>query len=276
MMKKVRVERDKQGFWTHPQLPEWDESTTFADSKKWFSEKGLDCALVIMDGDLGEQWGNGEIDSCLAWEPEINIQDAYLVGIWDTEDGVVAMFAFPQIILEDSDKAAEFKTDISGWVSSDGRFYGKDERLARYAGSTHRKCDCGNIIPKNSYCNPCAEKRTKEKFLAMPVVAWDGASYIYDENTDKYFSNPEELVEHYAVDDLDSSSAMLIVCKPNYARQIEDDFWCDDLPEDISFDECGGVEQETISLLNKLNEKLKTTVLSYSPGDQRLDQSLLF
>lgn len=275
-MKKVTVNRDEKGFWVHPQLPTWGENTKLEEAKAWFATHGLDCELVIMDGDIGEQWGSGKVDSCLEWEPEINIQDAFLVGIWDTEDGVVAMFAFPKIVLEDSDEAARFVTGLSGWVSSDGRFYADNEQLARYAGSTHRKCDCGNIIPKSSYCNPCAEKRTKEKFLAMPVVAWDGVSYIYDENTDKYFGEPEELVEHYALNDLQTSSAMPIVCKPNYARQIEDDFWCDELPDDMSFDECGGVDEETISLLKKLNEKLDKTILSHSPGEQRLDPSLLF
>ena len=275
-MKKVTVNRDEKGFWVHPQLPDFGENTSLDNLKAWFGAGNQDCNLVIMDGELGELWGKGEIDSCIEWEPKINIQDAFLVGIWDTEDGVVAMFAFPEIVLRDSDKAARYTNNLSGWVSIEGRFYADNEELARYAGATHSKCTCGNIYPRNSYCNPCHKKREIEQYVAMPVVEWDGESYIYDENTDKYFSEPEELVEHYALNDLQASSAMPIVCKPNYARQIEDDFWCDELPDDLSFDECGGVDEETVSLLKRLNEKLEKTILSHSPGNQRLDPFLLF
>lgn len=95
-MKAFEVKRDELGFWTHPQLPVWDEGTSFEHAKAWFAKQGLDCDLVIMDGELGEQWGQGKIESCLEWNPLVEIDGAFLVGIWDTEDGVVAMFAFPQ------------------------------------------------------------------------------------------------------------------------------------------------------------------------------------
>ena len=48
-------------------------------------------------------------------------------------------------ILFTSDEAAKYTDGISGWVSRDGFFWGKDERAARYHGCTHVLCeDCGN------------------------------------------------------------------------------------------------------------------------------------
>ena len=43
------------------------------------------------------------------------------------------------IIMEESPEAAEYRTDISGWVSCNGNYYGKDERMARYDGATHKE-----------------------------------------------------------------------------------------------------------------------------------------
>ncbi|MDF5600783.1 hypothetical protein P3746_20415 [Vibrio parahaemolyticus] len=94
-MKAINVERDKNGMWVHPELPEWGENTSTEQAEAWFVSQGLTHHLVLMDGELGERWGNGELESCAEWEPASQIQDSFLVGIWDTEDGVVAMFASP-------------------------------------------------------------------------------------------------------------------------------------------------------------------------------------
>ncbi|HDI3289750.1 TPA: hypothetical protein PMD71_002816 [Vibrio cholerae] len=270
-MRKVEVNRDERGFWRHPQLPAWGENTSLEHAKAWFSNFNLDCEIVIMDGELGEKWGSGKIESCIDWEPCNEIKDSFLVGIWDTEDGVVAMLAFPLIVFEDSPEAAQYKTGLSGWVSRDGRFYGNNEELAKYAGSTHKKCKCGEIIPKSSYCYPCHEKKEIENFFNMPIIEWDGSDMLYDQNTDKYFSDIEDIHEHYELEGMDVKEAMIIVCKPNYAREIESDYWCDDLPQDMSFEENSAVDDETLDLLNKLNAKLKKTVLSYSPGNKRIN-----
>ena len=37
---------------------------------------GLEQHLVLMEGELGEKWAKGQIDSCLAWSPEIDIEGA--------------------------------------------------------------------------------------------------------------------------------------------------------------------------------------------------------
>jgi len=93
-MKEVKIKRDERGFWTHPNLPKWDEGTTLDEARAWFANYGLTCDLVLMEGEIADKWGAGEINSCADWEPEMPA-DAFLVDIYDTEDGVVAMYAEP-------------------------------------------------------------------------------------------------------------------------------------------------------------------------------------
>ena len=97
MMKAINVERDQFGMWVHPDLPQWREDTTTEQAEAWFARQGLTHHLVLMDGEHGEQWVKGELESCIEWQPETDVKDAFLVGIWDTEDGVVAMFAAPLV-----------------------------------------------------------------------------------------------------------------------------------------------------------------------------------
>lgn len=94
-MKPVTVNRDDNGMWVHPDLPEWGENTKSETAEAWFNQRGLTHCLILMDGELGEKWCRGEIDSCAEWEPKPSRKDSFLVGIWDTEDGVVALFASP-------------------------------------------------------------------------------------------------------------------------------------------------------------------------------------
>lgn len=97
-MKAINVERDQRGMWVHPELPVFGEKQSEEQVEAWFSKQGLTHHLVLMEGELGERWGCGDLDSCVQWQPETEVKDAFLVGIWDTDDGVVAMFASPLTI----------------------------------------------------------------------------------------------------------------------------------------------------------------------------------
>ena len=75
-----------------------------------------------------------------------------------------------KVILSTSDEAARHVENISGWVSRHGRFYGRDERAARWDGCTHVRCaDCETIIPKSGLivCGTCAEKRDVGRYEAQ-------------------------------------------------------------------------------------------------------------
>lgn len=94
-MRAIDVQRDEYGMWIHPELPDWGENPSPKQVDTWFASQGLTHHLVLMDGELDERWCNGELESCAEWEPNPKVKDSFLVGIWDNEDGVVAMFASP-------------------------------------------------------------------------------------------------------------------------------------------------------------------------------------
>ena len=146
-------------------------------------------------------------------------------------------------ILYDSPEAAQFKTGISGWVSRDGRFYGEDEHLARFAGSTHRRCDdCGAVNRTGYGCPTCAEKTAAARFAGFPVEKWDGESPLCLFDSDKYFFG-EEVLDWLA----DHPEGVRICkCKPGYLGLIDTDNWADDLPEDGDLP--GRVEEAVVAL----------------------------
>lgn len=177
-----------------------------------------------------------------------------------------------KVILYD-DKAACKKVKVTAYQDSSGRVW-LDENMARYSSMTHRTCDCcGTLCSKHYlYCNVCQDKRKREKWESLEKITDynNSIKWLYDEYTDKYYSELNDLLEDYEESEIDIKLAMPVICKHNYARCIEDDYWEDDVPEDMSFEDCAEVTQEIIDMIENLNEKLKETVLSYSPSNKRL------
>jgi hypothetical protein len=177
------------------------------------------------------------------------------------------------MILEDSPEAATYRTDIKGWVSRTGLFLGDrqdSERLARYDGSTHAKCEkCGQIRRKNSWCETCHKLREKEVYEKMPKKKWDGEGMICCDG-DRYFTSIEE-AEDYAEDNGQTlADLQLVICEPQYAHEIEDDYWEDLLPEDMGLDEVYPELSKAIEVVNVLIRQKKVP-LSYSAGKFALE-----
>lgn len=156
----------------------------------------------------------------------------------------------------DSPEAAQFKTGISGWVSSDGRFFGKDENLARYAGCTHKKCDsCDNYANKGwIYCEDCRRKRAAERWEALPHQYWDGKTAICTWDGDKYFFDEGELMDWLDENELNGSDVHLVFCESIEYRQIEYGYWGEDAHEDW---EPPKKLVEAVERLNKVIRELK-------------------
>ena len=174
------------------------------------------------------------------------------------------------IIMEDSPEAASIKT-VTGWVSRTGRFWGDDERMARFDGSTHRRCECGEVVGQHSYCRICSERKEVEKFEAMPEAEWDGVAMLYSQVADQYFRDENELADYCS--DCDEpctpDDLRLIICKPNYLREVdlcEDN--CDEMPEDGDESCLPDAVQEALEVLNKAIRESRTPeqAISWSPG----------
>lgn len=166
------------------------------------------------------------------------------------------------IIMEDSPEAASIKT-VTGWVSRDGRFYGDNERLARYAGATHRACvKCGEVHVINGYCRTCRNTMENAKFQAMEKQDWNGIYPLVIFNSDEYFFDSDDLDNYCDQNEVKAHELRLCLCVPNMAREVESDYWENDLPDD------GDIPEEMQEALEKLNEVIrKAPPLSWSQGN---------
>lgn len=174
-----------------------------------------------------------------------------------------------KIIMRESPEAASIQT-VTGWMSSNGHFYGNDESTARYDGCTHQLCHgCGEVIAKSNYFCKCSDKRSQEKFDAMSEEPWDGESPIYSDWLDKYIfdgdieSLLDDQAEGTAMEDL-----RLIHCVPVYLHQIDTDVWEDELRTE---DDSAEVPSAVDEALEKLNEAIKNAgPVAWQAGNKRV------
>ncbi len=149
-----------------------------------------------------------------------------------------------KIILDTDQDSASFQK-VEGWVSRDGRFYGKDERLARFAGSTHKKCDCGEIVPHRSYCHNCYELKRLETYKSFELVEWDKKTPFCLLDDDQFFFEYEEYTDYIYNNELEGEDLNLVLCKPVRFRCIDEEYFLDDMHEDAELPD---------SIVEKINE----------------------
>ena len=171
-----------------------------------------------------------------------------------------------KIVMYDSGEAATHRTNLSGWVSSDGRYWGKDEHMARWSGCTHIKCGCGNVVEKGRIrCDSCQAKIDMEKFYALPMVEWDGTTPVCTFDDDHFFFSDSELLDWMA-DQEQEAELRIVLCEPGRLSYVSEDHWCDDLPDD------GELPDEVAAKLAELNEAIKNApTVCWWPGKQRID-----
>lgn len=173
-----------------------------------------------------------------------------------------------KMVLSTSDEAATFKTDISGWVSRLGHFYGKDEHTARYDGCTHVPCaECGKPTERGwTKCSDCRNKKRDDKFKTFEKKEWDGKTPLALWDGDEYFFDADDLYDWCEEHECTPQDIQLVLCRPVYARIIEDDFYYDDLPEDMNLDDVAPELASKIDELNKYIEESKP-ILSWMPSE---------
>lgn len=162
------------------------------------------------------------------------------------------------------------RVTVTGFVDTHGRFWGEDERMARWSSCTHVRCQCGGLAERHwTACPDCRAKKAAERYAAMPKVEWNGGSFVYSDSHDRYFQDYDELVDYIRDLRADDSSVTvddlrLIICEPNMAREIDGgDHFGDDLPED------GELPDELQQAIDALNAVIrKQPPLSWSPGKQ--------
>lgn len=145
-----------------------------------------------------------------------------------------------------NEEAAEYRTNIEGWVCKTcRRYYGREggaERAARYCCEKDHKCDadgCTNRSPKGRiYCAPCDKRRDEERYLKLPVVEWDGERPLVVYDDDRYFFDVDDLLQYLEEDDLKLEDVRLVLAEEDQKPSFEmseflSDYLCDDNRMDL-------------------------------------------
>jgi hypothetical protein len=167
-----------------------------------------------------------------------------------------------KIIMRASDEAAKLRT-VRGWVSSDGRWFGDNESIARYAGCTHDVCVCGAVIDKGrTKCDKCHDKDRWEKYKTLESKLWDGSDFLVTWDDDKFFWSDSDLMDYCEEQQMQPQDLQLVFAVPVYGRYLESDYFCDELHED------GELPDSIIEAMEKFNEVVKAAgPLSWRDGN---------
>ncbi|EIU6870660.1 hypothetical protein L5169_004797 [Vibrio parahaemolyticus] len=101
IIKPTVVERDDDGYWTHPDLPEWGEGAPGSSIAHWLCHNQIGYVTKWLETDAPDEVANKYFEGgeygCPDWNPSCGIDGSYLLSIHDTEDGPCAIFAHPCI-----------------------------------------------------------------------------------------------------------------------------------------------------------------------------------
>lgn len=117
----MEPQRDREGYWTHPDMPAIETSAQF---DAWQAEQGFECSVVMLDGDdgigaqdAGERYAEGDTD-ILAWQPSKPEGEGwFIVSIHDHEDGPVCVWVRSKEPATDGN----YSTDYPKWRTKDLR-----------------------------------------------------------------------------------------------------------------------------------------------------------
>jgi len=166
-----------------------------------------------------------------------------------------------EMVLPEDEQAAK-RVTVTGWVARDGRFYGDDERLARWVGATHVRCSsCQQPTQKGwTICEACRREKRQAKYDAREIREWDG-EMIYSERTDDYYGDPDEARDAAESLEIPADEMMLLLCEPVLVRELTSEYWDDDLPGEDG--EAPGWLDEAIAAFNAA---VQGKTLSWRPG----------
>jgi len=165
-----------------------------------------------------------------------------------------------KVVMFDEPDLVEYRANLEGWTGPDGLYYGKGndgERRARYANCTHKKCKCGDIFDKNSYCKSCNEKSAKDRFNKLEAIEWDGMSMMA--SSDIFFSCMTGVFEYCVDNEINLEDLELMHCE----LQVNiSEINIDELNEEYMTEDGKGVSYyhpEISEKVEELNELIRNT-----------------
>lgn len=174
-------------------------------------------------------------------------------------------------IMYDSPESAKFVTGISGWVSREGYFWGKDEHMARWGGCTHMLCrECWKNIHRKGWtcCKDCRDKHADKRFESMDKKLWYNQSPVCCFDSDQYFFGGIEDVEEYcASEGVQIWSIQLVHCEPTLLPEIDiNDHFCDVMAEEQDTDD---IDKDILDAVELLIEAIRNAKpLSWHPTNK--------
>jgi len=173
------------------------------------------------------------------------------------------------IIMFDSPEAAQYRTNISGWVSRGGVYFGDDEFsecAARQAGCTHMLCRSCGATPTPEHrpvCPACSAAAERTWYDSLPRAEWDGQALLYSEVQGRYYTSPGNATASLCAGET-LADLRLTICTPNYASPIDPDYFADEMGEDSE------LPADIHDAMEEFNRAVDGIVLSWSPGQTAL------
>lgn len=169
-------------------------------------------------------------------------------------------------ILYSAPEAAK-KVTVTGWASSNGRFFGNDEHMARWDGCTHQICECGNEMERGwTRCVNCRDKKLNKTYSNYQYKEWDGKTPLALYNSDTFFWDADCIEDYLEDNNLEPKDLKLVYCRPEYLSEIDTEQWVESLPED------GELPKEFNEKLNEFNAFIrKQNPVSWFPDKYRTE-----
>lgn len=146
-----------------------------------------------------------------------------------------------------------------------------DKHMASLCCCTHLVCKCGADRPKHyTTCDSCRYEDRLNRYYAKPEKEWDGEFPICISDSDEYFFDESDLLDHISEMECPPGEVVnelrLSSCSPNKPRYFDINDWCsDDLPEDGEIHDANGIDEE----INAIIQSIGTT--SWSSNNDRLN-----
>lgn len=181
------------------------------------------------------------------------------------------------IVLSDSPDAASYQT-VSGWVSRTRHFFGDNERLARYDGSTHSACTgCHAIAPKSyMLCDKCRANEDTARWNKREIIEWDGTTPFCLADGDEYFFDNDRFFDWFDDasfdDDTKPEDVRLLICAPVFFKQVDTEYWNDAFCDDDLYSDANPLPPEIAKALEEFNKVIKayTKPSCWRPGKKRI------
>lgn len=99
----------------------------------------------------------------------------------------------------------------------------------------------------------------------MPYLEWNGKTPVCIFGTDEFFFDDGEVEDYCEENEIEISDLELVICVPEYAREIDADMFSDQLPDNVD------LPDEIEDAIRNFNQALKNygEPLSWSEGKFR-------